>query len=134
MAARHNRVAVVAGVGQGIGARFVETFAQEGYRVVALARNADSLQRIRAGLGPLAEHCVFWPMDITDQAQVSRTFERARAELGPVNLLIANASGAKRGSFLDVTPEDFMHNLRGAAYVLAIERVAKVTLERGIWP
>ena len=25
-------------------------------------------------------------------------------------------------------------NLRTAAYVLAIERVAKVTLERGIWP
>ena len=45
------RIAVVAGVGAGIGARFVETFAQEGYRVAALARNQQSLDRIRDGLG-----------------------------------------------------------------------------------
>ena len=45
-----DKVAVVAGVGPGIGARFVETFAQGGYRVVALARNASSLEQIRAGM------------------------------------------------------------------------------------
>ena len=39
------KVAVVAGVGSGIGARFVETFAQADYRVVALARNAESLEQ-----------------------------------------------------------------------------------------
>lgn len=110
----HDRVAVVAGVGPGIGARFVETFAQEGYRVVALARNADSLAGIRAGLGALAERCVFWTTDITDQAQVSRTFARVRQELGSVNLLICNAGGgAKRGSFLDITADDFLNHLRG---------------------
>ena len=53
------KVAVVAGVGSGIGARFVETFAQADYRVVALARNAESLEQIRAGLGAPAERCVF---------------------------------------------------------------------------
>jgi NAD(P)-dependent dehydrogenase (short-subunit alcohol dehydrogenase family) len=112
----HDRVAVVAGVGPGIGARFVETFAQEGYRVVALARNADSLARIRAGLGTLAERCRFWTADITDQAQVRQTFTRVRSELGPVNLLICNAGGgAKRGSFLDITAEDFLNNFRGCA-------------------
>ena len=40
-----DKVAVVAGVGPGIGARFVEIFAREGYRVVALARNADRWNR-----------------------------------------------------------------------------------------
>ena len=112
----HDRVAVVAGVGPGIGARFVETFAQEGYRVVALARNADSLAQIRAGLGTVAERCVFWTADITDQAQVSQAFARVRNELGPVNLLICNAGGgAKRGSFLDISAADFVNNLRGCA-------------------
>jgi NAD(P)-dependent dehydrogenase (short-subunit alcohol dehydrogenase family) len=112
-----DRVAIVAGVGPGIGARFVETFAQEGYRVVALARNANSLGAIRAGLGSLAERCVFWTADITDQTQVSQTFARARQELGPVNLLICNAGGgAKRGSFLDLSAEDFLKNLHGQAF------------------
>jgi len=113
----NDKVAVVAGVGPGIGARFVETFAQEGYRVVALARNATSLEQIRMGLGATAERCVFWPTDITDQEQVKKTFARVRSELGPVQLLICNAGGgAKRGSFLDISPQDFLKNLHGQAF------------------
>lgn len=113
----NDKVAVVAGVGPGIGARFVETFAQEGYRVVGLARNADSLEQIRAGLGAAAERSVFWPADITNEEQVRKTFLRVRNELGPVSLLVCNAGGgAKRASFLDVTPEDFLKNLHGQAF------------------
>ncbi len=113
----HDKVAVVAGVGPGIGARFVETFAQEGYRVIALARNADSLERIRRGLGVTADRCLFWAMDITDQEQVKKTFLRVRDELGPINLLICNAGGGvKRGSFLDISPEEFLRNLHGQAF------------------
>ncbi len=109
-------VAVVAGVGQGIGARFVETFAQQGYRVVALARNQQSLDRVRDGVGSLAERCVFWATDITDRTQVQETFDRVRGELGPVKLLIANASRAKRGSFLDLTPDEFENHLMGCTF------------------
>jgi NAD(P)-dependent dehydrogenase (short-subunit alcohol dehydrogenase family) len=112
-----DKVAVVAGVGPGIGARFVETFAKEGYRVVALARNADSLERIRTELDVTAERCVFWPIDIMDQEQVKKAFLRARDELGPINLLICNAGGgAKRASFLDISPEEFLRNLHGQAF------------------
>jgi NAD(P)-dependent dehydrogenase (short-subunit alcohol dehydrogenase family) len=112
-----DRVAVVAGVGPGIGARFVETFVQAGYRVVALARNPDSLEQIRASLGASAERCVFWATDITDQEQVKKAFLRVRSQLGPVNLLICNAGGgAKRGSFLDISPEEFLRNLHGQAF------------------
>jgi NAD(P)-dependent dehydrogenase (short-subunit alcohol dehydrogenase family) len=113
----NDKVAVVAGVGPGIGARFVEIFAQEGYRVVGLARNANSLEQIRAGLGVTADRCVFWPTDITNEEQIRKTFLRVRNELGPVNLLVCNAGGgAKRASFLDVTPEDFLKNLHGQAF------------------
>ena len=111
------KVAVVAGVGPGIGARFVESFAQEGYRVVALARNADSLEKIRIGLGATAARCVFWAVDITDQEQVKKAFLRVRSELGLISLLICNAGGgAKRGSFLDISPEEFLRNLHGQAF------------------
>ncbi len=114
--AQNDPVAVVAGVGAGIGARFVETFAQEGYRVAALARNQQSLDQIRDGLGSLAERCVFWATDMRDQTQVVDTFARVRNELGPVNLLIANASAAKRGSFLDLTPDEFENHLMGCTF------------------
>lgn len=113
------KIVVVAGVGPGIGAQFVETFAREGYRVAALARNAASLEHIRVGLGTTAERCVFWPADITEHEQVKHTFARVRSELGPVSVLICNAGGgAKRGSFLDITPKDFLKNLHGQAFGL----------------
>jgi NAD(P)-dependent dehydrogenase (short-subunit alcohol dehydrogenase family) len=112
-----DKVAVVAGVGPGIGARFVETFAQGGYRVVALARNASSLEQIRARMGAMAERSVFWATDITDPEQVKKAFLRVRNELGPANLLVCNAGGgAKRGSFLDISPQDFLNNLQGQAF------------------
>ena len=114
--AQNDPVAVVAGVGVGIGARFVETFAQEGYRVVALARNQQSLDQIRDSLGSLAERCVFWATDMRDQTQVADAFTRVRNELGPVKLLIANASAAKRGSFLDLTPDEFENHLMGCTF------------------
>ena len=114
--AQNDPVAVVAGVGQGIGARFVETFAQQGYRVVGLARNQQSLDHIQAALGTLAGRCKFWATDITDQAQVDAVFARVRDELGPVQLLIANAGGgAKRGSFLDLSAQQFERSLHGQA-------------------
>src|SRR5260370_11530084 len=119
----NDKVAIIAGVGPGIGARFVETFAQQGYRVVALARNDDSLEQIRVGLGATAERSVFWTADITDQEQVKKTFVRVRNELGPVNLLICNAGGGvKRGSFLDITPQDFLKNLHGGVWPVPLRQ------------
>jgi NAD(P)-dependent dehydrogenase (short-subunit alcohol dehydrogenase family) len=113
----NDKVAVIAGVGPGIGARFVETFANEGYRVIALARKVDSLEHIRTALGATAERCAFWAIDITDQEQVKNCFTRIRNEFGPVDLLVCNAGGgAKRGSFLDISPQDFLNNLYGQAY------------------
>jgi NAD(P)-dependent dehydrogenase (short-subunit alcohol dehydrogenase family) len=113
----NDKVAVVAGVGPGLGGRFVETFARDGYNVVALARNAGSLERIRVALGATAERSAFWETDITDQKQVKKAFARVRDELGPVTLLICNAGGgAKRGSFLEITPQDFLQNLHGQAF------------------
>ena len=103
-----DKVAVVAGVGPGIGARFVESFANDGYRVAALARNSSSLEQIRAGLGATAERCAFWTTDITDQEQVKKTFLRVRNELGPVDLLICNAGGrGQEGFVFDISRRTF---------------------------
>jgi NAD(P)-dependent dehydrogenase (short-subunit alcohol dehydrogenase family) len=129
-----DEVAIVAGVGPGIGARFVENFAKEGYRVVALARNADSLARIRESLDDIAERCAFWTVDITDQDQVKKIFSRVRQELGLVSLLVCNSGGgAKRASFLEVTAPDFLRNLNGQAFgpFLCAQQAIPDMLRRG---
>jgi len=66
-----DKVAVVAGVGPGIGARFVETFAQGGYRA-ALARNPSFLDQSSTT-----------PLSSTSTARASDSKINAKPESSP---------------------------------------------------
>ncbi len=50
-----------------------------------------------------------------------------------VNQSLADIDAARREAGLDGEPLAEV-DLRTAAYILAVDRVSKVTLERGIWP
>ncbi len=100
-------VAAVAGVGPGLGASLARKFAREGCRVALLARSSDFLESLTnelRGKGALA-----FPTDIGEADQVGRAFRRIRQQLGPVDLLVNNASaGGPFGQpFVEITPESF---------------------------
>ena len=82
------RVALVTGGNRGIGRAIAERLVTEGYRVAATSRNGDVPE------GVLGVSC-----DITDQAQVEAAFETIEKELGPVEVLVANA-GITRDTLL----------------------------------
>jgi len=99
-------VAVVVGVGAGLGAALARRFAQ-GYRVALVARSTDVV-------GPLAEEIraaggVALPIqsDATVSAEVSAAHEGIRGELGPVEILVYNGGRRPFGTLLDTTPEVF---------------------------
>jgi NAD(P)-dependent dehydrogenase (short-subunit alcohol dehydrogenase family) len=48
-----NEVAVVMGVGPGLGAALVKRFAKEGFTTIAVARRASSLTSLRGGDDPV---------------------------------------------------------------------------------
>jgi glutamate dehydrogenase/leucine dehydrogenase len=72
-----------------------------------------------------------WDLDVVNQ-KLYRKMRRATDEVMDtqqfVNQTIAQRHDGGRRT------EPALVNLRGAAYILAIKRVAGVTLERGIWP
>lgn len=82
------RVALVTGGNRGIGRAIAERLVSEGYRVAATSRNGD-----------VPEGVLGVPCDITDQAQVEAAFETIEKELGPVEVLVANA-GITRDTLL----------------------------------
>ena len=82
------RVALVTGGNRGIGRAIAERLVSEGYRVAATSRIGDVPE------GVLGVSC-----DITDQAQVEAAFETIEKELGPVEVLVANA-GITRDTLL----------------------------------
>ncbi len=88
------RAALITGAGKGIGKAIARGLAEEGVRVALLARTGAALQaaadEIRAATGVTV---LALPTDIREAAAVAAAVERARAELGPLHILVNNAGG-----------------------------------------
>lgn len=85
------KTAIVIGASSGIGECLVRQLCKEGVTVAALARREPELARIRADLGADGERVRTYAHDVTDYGSVPGLFDRIRAELGDVDLVIYNA-------------------------------------------
>jgi NAD(P)-dependent dehydrogenase (short-subunit alcohol dehydrogenase family) len=88
------RVAIVTGANRGLGEAIARRLAKDGTSLLLVARDAEALARVGkellADVG--SEQTVLWePTDVSDLRQVERMVERARRELGRVDILVANA-------------------------------------------
>ncbi|MEZ0254571.1 MAG: SDR family NAD(P)-dependent oxidoreductase [Chthoniobacter sp.] len=115
------RVAVIAGVGSGLGASLARRFAQEGCRVALLARSPDYLDRLATEITGAhgAGAAIAIPCDLADPEQIGAAFERVRRELGPTDLLVNHASGGggpRGGGLLELDPGDFERAWRVGVY------------------
>ena len=107
------RVAVIAGVGPGLGESLARKFADEGCAVGLFARSTRYVEELAADLPTDA---VAVETDVADPGQVERGFERVREELGPVDVLVNHAgTGAWRG-VRDISAESFERAWRVGPY------------------
>ena len=102
-------VSVIAGVGPGLGASLARKFAKEGCRLAVLARSSDFLESLSEEIRRRGTEILAIPTDIAEADQVAAAFERIRDELGPVDVLInnASASGPFGQPFVELAPESF---------------------------
>ena len=96
-------IAVIAGVGPGLGASLVRQFAGAGMTVVAAARNATQLTGLKEELG---DRVHFHDCDLTSEQAVTGLFERVDS-LGNLEAAIYNAGTFRRARIVDIEPEDF---------------------------
>src|SRR5438046_8850328 len=105
----HKRVAIVGGVGPGLGAALVRKLAKEGGRVGMCARSPEFIGKLAAELG---EDALAIPTDISNAKQVAAGFRKVRRQLGPVEILIAHASGSVGEGLMKTTPDQFERSWR----------------------
>ena len=107
-------VAVIAGVGPGLGASFARKFAKEGCRIALLARSADFLEALFNELRGRGTQTVAIQTDIGEADQVAAAFRRIREQLGSVDVLInnASASGPFAQPFVEIDAESFARGWR----------------------
>ena len=100
-------VAVVAGVGEGLGSAVARRFAAGGYKAVMWARSEDKVKgfadRIRANGGEAAGMKV----DVRIEQEVGDAFERIEREHGPVEVAVFNAGAQHRKPLLEITADQF---------------------------
>ena len=103
------RRVLITGGASGIGAACVERFRADGCRVAALDRNAELLGTSGAGTTVVC--------DVTDADALAAAVDEAAAALGGLDVVVAAAGIAGRGSVADTEPADWDRvlgvNLRG---------------------
>jgi short-subunit dehydrogenase len=128
-----NQVAVITGASSGIGWALAKVLAAEGCKVGLVARRQDKLQELALEIRQAGGTARCAIADVGQRAQVLDAIRGLAEQLGPVDLLIANA-GVGMPTKLDPMnirdiEEMFRVNTLGVVY--AIEAVLQEMLHRG---
>lgn len=115
-----SRTVLVTGGNRGIGFAIAEEFVAQGHRVAVTARSGE---------GP--EGTLTVRADVTDAESIDRAFSEIEAELGPVEVVVANAGITRDTLLMRMSEEEFTSvvdtNLTGAFRV--IKRASKGMLK-----
>ena len=108
MSATEGRVVLVTGGNRGIGLATASAFADAGHQVAVTYRSNP----------PDDDRFLCVPCDVADSQQVDDAFAKVEAELGPVEVVVANAGVTRDGLVLRMSDDDFTEvldtNLTGA--------------------
>jgi 3-oxoacyl-[acyl-carrier protein] reductase len=109
MSSLEGKVALVTGSSHGIGAGIATRFAQQGARVVVHGRDAAAVSDVAARIGQAGGRAMQVTADVTRYAEIEAMRLRVEQELGPVDVLVANAGGnpVRPGPAEQVSEEDW---------------------------
>ena len=113
-----NRVAVITGAAQGIGAACARQFAEQGAKVVLGDVNEVGAAALVKDIAAQGGTATFRRADVGVKADCEALVEHAIAQFGALDILVNNAGIVHAADFLDLAEDDFDRvlriNLKGA--------------------
>ncbi len=107
-----DRVALVTGAGSGIGRAAALLLAREGAKSAALARTEGRVAETVAAIAAAGGEALLLAADVADSAAVAAAVDRAAAEWGRLDVVVANAGANGVWAPLDeLAPEEWQRTL-----------------------
>jgi short-subunit dehydrogenase len=104
-------VVFITGASSGIGAALGREFARLGADVALAARRAERLEALAVELRARGSRALVLACDVTRDGDLERAVASTRQELGPVDILVANAGFGVRGPVERLTLDDYRRQL-----------------------
>jgi NAD(P)-dependent dehydrogenase (short-subunit alcohol dehydrogenase family) len=122
------RTALIVGTGSGISAAFARALHRDGYRVALSARDTSKLAGLAKETG-----AVLMNADAAKPESVAALFAEADRVLGPLDVVLYNASYRTRGPFLDLDPAEVARTMEVSAFggFLVGQQAARRMVARG---
>ncbi len=116
-----DRVAIITGAANGIGAACARRFVEEGLRVVIADVDDDAGEALARDLDGGKERAIFVHCDVADKLSVANLMAETRSAFDRLDILVNNAAQVRGGDILELSVDDFDKvmgvNLRGAFLV-----------------
>ena len=128
-----NNVAIVTGASSGIGWALAKVLAAQGCKLGLVARRRENLVTLAEEIRQAGATAIVAPADVGDREQIVEAIRGIAAQLGPVDLLIANA-GVGMPTYLDpvnIADIEAMFRVNVLGMVYCIEAVLPEMLRRG---
>lgn len=119
-----NSIVLITGASSGIGKATAIAAVEGGARVALIARRADLLDDLAAGLGAAA---LALPCDVTDQGQIAAAIAQTMDRFGRIDALVNNAG---RGFYAPVATID----LTAYRDLLALNTIAPLAMMQAVIP
>jgi short-subunit dehydrogenase len=123
---------LVTGASRGIGRAVALAAAAKGARVGLIARSEDDLKAVLADAGGNGAIAV---ADVADPGELAAAIASLEAELGPVDVLVANAGIGAYGAFADLSAEELDQivrvNVLGTAHAIRAVVPGMIARRRG---
>jgi 3-oxoacyl-[acyl-carrier protein] reductase len=93
MTGLNNKVALITGSSRGIGAAIARLFAREGAKIALHGRDTAALSAVEADIRREGGTAIQIVADVTKFSEIETMRVQIERDLGPVDILVANAGG-----------------------------------------
>jgi NAD(P)-dependent dehydrogenase (short-subunit alcohol dehydrogenase family) len=121
------KVAIITGGNSGIGASTAHRFAQEGARVILMARRAGEGKAVEQAIRDGGGEASFIACDVGDEGSVRAAVDQAAQTYGAVHLLFNNAGGGAGSHFPDEPTDEWNR-------VIGVNLTGTFLVSRAVWP